>query len=258
VKRSELTCYQHKSKTDYYVQRGRRRWEDLFASMRWVLEANDLGGEKILDVGCADGGMYEIMRAKYGGLSYTGLEVSAAEVRHARKAYPEARFAVGDFLANRFKAATFDTVCAFQVLNHQPRYRRFLAEMFRLARKRVIFTARVQYDFPTVVDLDASFLYYHGSGKRNYFIPFNFYELFNYLHVERFAARRISVYGYYTPEKTSAFVCMPRSKLVAAAFCVEKYPPGEKVVRRGGRAEFAERSWCEHDIRLPDVSARDL
>jgi hypothetical protein len=45
---------------------------------------------------------------------------------------------------------------------------------------------------------------------------------------------------------------------VAAAFCVEKYPPRAKVERRGGRAEFAERSWCEYDIRLPDLCTRDL
>jgi SAM-dependent methyltransferase len=258
VKRSELECYRHKSKTDYYIRHGRRRWEDLFASVRHFLEANDLAGEKVLDVGCADGGTYEIMKARYGRVEYTGLDVSRAEVRHAREVYPDAKFLVGDFLENRFKARSFDTVCAFQVLNHQPRYRKFIAEMFRVARKRVIFSARVQYDFPTVVDLDSSFIYYHGSGKRQYFIPFNFYELFNYLHVERFAARRIAAFGYHTPEKTSAFVCMPRSKVVSAAFCIEKYPPEEKVERWGGRGEFAERSWCEHDLRLPDLPAQDL
>lgn len=258
MKRSELECYRHKSKTEYYIRHGRRRWDDLFASVRHFLEANDLAGESVLDVGCADGGMYEIMQRRYGRVAYTGVDVSSAEIRHARSTYPDAKFLVGDFLHNRLKARSFDTVCAFQVLNHQPHYRKFLAEMFRLARKRVIFSARVQYDFPTVVDLDASFLYYHGSGKRNYFIPFNFYELFNYLHIERFAARKIAAYGYYTPEKTSAFVCMPRAKLVAAAFCIEKYAPGERVARWGGRAEFAERTWCEHELRLPDFSADDL
>lgn len=258
MKRGERDCYQHKSKTDYYIRHGRRRWNDLYESVRHFLAANDLAGEKVLDVGCADGGMYAIMRRRYERVAYTGLDVSPAEIRHARATYPDATFVVGDFLRSRFKTGSFDTVCAFQVLNHQPQYRRFLAEMFRLARRRVIFSARVQYDFPTVVDLDASFLYYHGSGRRNYFIPFNFYELFNYLHVERFAARRIAAYGYYTREKTSAFVCMPRTKLVSAAFCIDKYPPGVKVVRWGGRAEFADRSWCEHDLQLPDLPVEDL
>jgi hypothetical protein len=130
--------------------------------------------------------------------------------------------------------------------------------MFRIAGKRVIFSARVQYGFPTVVDLEASFVYYHGSGRRIYFIPFNAYELFNYLHLEKFGAKKISAYGYYTPQKTSAFVCMPKSKLVAAAFCIEKYAPGQKVDRWGGRAEFAERRWCEYDIQLPDFSMTEI
>jgi hypothetical protein len=121
-----------------------------------------------------------------------------------------------------------------------------------------MFTARFQYAFPTVVDRDASFIYYHGSGERAHFIPFNFYELFNYLHLETLGAKKISVYGYYTRLKTSAFVCMPRSKLVAGAFCVEKHPPGAKVERWGGRAEFADARGCEHDLDLPDLRVKDL
>ena len=254
----ELKRYQHRSKTDHYIQHGRRKWGDLHASVRHFLAANDLQGEKVLEIGCAAGGMYEIMTRRYGRVEYTGMDVSRAEIEHARTIYPGAAFVVGDFLTNRFKTAAFDTVCAFQVVNHQPRYRQFIDEMFRVARKRVIFTARFQYGFPTVVDLDTSFVYYHGSGMRAYFIPFNFYELFNYLHVERLGAKKISVYGYYPRLKTSAFVCVPRSKLVAGALCIEKHEPRAKVKRWGGRAEFAERSWCEHDIDLPDLSAKDL
>ncbi len=258
MRTSHLSCYRDKSKTDYYIRHGRRKWEDLYASVQYCLEKSDLRGEKVLEVGCAAGGMYEIMTQRYGRVHYTGVDISPAEIRHARTRYPGAKFVVRNFLRNRWRAASFDTVCAFQVVNHQPQYRRFIAEMFRVARKRVMFTARVQYGFPTVVDREASFVYYHGSGRRNYFIPFNFYELFNHLHIEQFAAKRISIYGYYTPEKTSAFVCMPRSKLVAGAFCIEKYAPGEKVERWGGRAEFAERRWCEYDIQLPGFSMADI
>jgi len=258
MKRADLDLYRHKSKTDYYIQHGRRRWEDLFPSAQYFLEKNDLRGEKVLEVGCAGGGMYEIMTDRYGRVDYTGVDISPAEIRHARKAYPGAKFIVCDFLRNRLRGSSFDTVCAFQIMEHQPQYRKFIAEMFRVARKRVIFNARVQYEFPTVVDLEASFLYYHGSGRRNYFIPFNVYELFNYFHTEELGAKKISAYGYRPPQKTSAFVCMPKTKLVAAAFCIEKYAPGEKVERRGGRAEFAERRWCEYDIQLPGFSLADI
>ncbi len=223
-----------------------------------MLDRVDLAGEKVLEIGCATGGLSAILTEKYGRVAYTGLDISAPDIRHARKSYPEARFAVGDFLGKRFPAGAFDTVCAFQVLEHEPRYRKFIAEMFRVARKRVLFTARIQYTFPTVVDLEASYIYYHGSGERNYFIPFNFFELYNYLHLEAFRAKAIAVYGYYTPGKTSAFVCVPRAKLVAAAFCIEKYPPGAKLERWGGRAEFAEQRWCAHDIQLPDLTADDI
>ena len=260
MKTNDLSYYSHKSKSDYYINEAgcRNRWEHLYPSVQYYLDKVDFSGESFLEVGCAAGGMYEILDAKCGNVQYTGMEISQAEVDFAKKAYPNATFCCGNFYENDFADASFDTVTAFMVVNHQERYRDFIAQLLRVARKRVIFDARIQYDYPTVVDLQTSYLYYHGSGARNYFIPFNFYELFNYLHLAEFNAKKISVYGYYTPNKSSAFIQMPKSKLIAAAFCIEKYEPGTKVERWGGRPETAEHDWVEHVVELPDFSMKDI
>jgi hypothetical protein len=248
------SLFNDKTKAQYYLEHGRKRWKDLFPSVQYYLEKNNLAGEKVLEIGCAAGGMFEIMTEKYGKVDYTGMDFGTVEIKHAKKQYPNAKFIRGDFLKNKFKAGQFDTVCAFLVVNHQPKYREFLREMLRVAKKRIIFDARIQYDYPTIVDLETNYLFYHGSGRRNYFTPFNFYELFNYLHLEDFKAKKISVYGYYTPKKSSAFLTVPKNKLIAGAFCVEKYSAKESVERWGGRPEFAKRDWCEYEIELPDFS----
>lgn len=256
--KEKLSLYNDKTKAKYYIEHGRKKWNQLYPSVQYYLKKVKLTGQRVLEIGCAAGGMYEIMKDRFGKLDYTGMDIGAAEIAHARKQYSEAKFFKGDFLSNKFPNDSFDTVCAFQVINHQPRYREFIKEMFRVAKKCVIFDARIQYDFPTIVDLDSSYLYYHGSGQRNYFTPFNFYEIFNYLHHEGLKAKKISVYGYYAPNKTSAFIMIPKNKLIAGAFCIEKYDQKQAIDRWGGRPEFAKREWCQYDIRLPDFSMDNI
>jgi hypothetical protein len=258
MKSNPKELFNHKTKADFYIQHGRRKWGDLFKSVQYYLEKNDLSGEKVLEVACAAGGMYEIMNERYDNVRYTGMDIGKAEIKHAKKAYPKGKFLCGDFLENDLPDESFDTVCAFSVLNHTPRYREFISELFRLAKKRVIFDIRISYDYPTVVDLDVSYLYYHGSGKRNHFIPFNFYEIFNYLHLEKFRAKKISSYGYYTPDKASGFCIVPKNKIIAGAFCIEKYSKKDKIERWGGHPQFAKRSWVDYEFKLPDFSPEQV
>jgi 23S rRNA U2552 (ribose-2'-O)-methylase RlmE/FtsJ len=258
MKTSEISFYKHKSKTDRYIRKGRRRWEDLFKSVQYFLDKFKWQGEKVLEIGCAAGGLYEIMKNRYGNFDYTGLDISPAELKVARERYSNAKFICANFYNKKFKANSYDAVLAFLIVSHQRDYKDFISEMIRIARKKVIFDVRLRYDGTTIVDLDTSYLYYHGSGKRNYYVVFNFYELFNFLHLAEFNLKKISVYGYYTPDKTSAFVPMPKSKIIAASFCLEKLPPGEKVERWGGWAERADNKWCAYDIQLPDFSMDDI
>jgi len=254
----EINLFKHKSKTQFYIKNARRRWEDLYPSVQYFLKRENLDNQSILEVACATGGMYEILKKKHKNITFTGLDISPDEIKVAKKRYPEARFIRRNFYQNRLKDNSFDTVLSFLVVNHQKDYKKFFSELIRVAKKRIIFDARFQYDYPTSTDLDLSYLYYHGSGKRNYFVCFNFYELFNYLNIETFNLKKISVHGYYTPQKSSTFVPFPKSKMIAAAFCLEKHDPKTRVKRQGGHPQFAKRSWCEYKIDLPDFSMNDI
>jgi SAM-dependent methyltransferase len=226
--------------------------------MQHYLEGIDLTGEKILEVGCAAGGLFEILTKKFGQVEYTGLDISPAEIKFGRKYYPEAQFICQDFMKNRFKEDAFDTAICFQVLPHQPNYRGFIRELCRIAARRAIFDVRLRYEGPTIVDIDQSYVYYHETGMRNHHIVMNFFELWNFLHIEDIRARKISVYGYHAPAKTTAFVPLSKSKIVSATFCVEKYPPEKKVFRCGAREEFVGRKWVEAEVKLPGITENDI
>lgn len=88
-------------------------------------------GDSVLEVGCATGNFRQHLPD---GISYVGLEFNqrAIDAAHARglgvSAVPLEEFAGGH-------AAAFDSVFAFQVLEHVPQPRAFLLDMVRAAKQ---------------------------------------------------------------------------------------------------------------------------
>ncbi|NQT90954.1 MAG: class I SAM-dependent methyltransferase [Candidatus Omnitrophica bacterium] len=254
----ELKLFKHKTKADHYISKGRRKWSDLDKSIKHFLKKSVFNGKSVLEIGCAAGGLYEILRRRFGSMKFTGTDISPDEIKVARKRYPDAEFSACDFYSNKFKSNSFDTVASFLVVHHQRDYKKFISELIRISKSDIIFDVRLKSDGQTVVDLDASYLYYHGTGKRNYYCVYNMYEFLNFLHLDKFDIKSISIYGYYPPKKTSAFVPMPKSKMITAAVHLKKYKKGERIKRWGGHPQFAERDWCKLDVKIPGFKAADF
>lgn len=253
MEESDLEPYLHKSKTDVFVKDNRRSQEkELFRSEKYFLDTVIEKGHTVLDVGCAAGGIYNILKNKIGDLKYTGLDIDAECIKAASERYPDATFLAGSFLDNTFTSDSFDVVISMLVMGMQPDYKKFISEFVRVSRQYVIFDARLRYDGTTVVDKDLSYFYYHGSGQRNYYVVHNVFELINFLHIESLHLKKIRIYGYHPEDRSSAFVPMPKNEMVVATICLEKYPQGERdFVRYGGSKKHADRAWCEVDIQLP-------
>lgn len=244
--------YFHKSKRDFFIKiRKRADEKELFVSEKYFLRKVIKNGQKILDVGCAAGGLYNILSKQIGYINYTGMDMDPLCIRAAKAMYPEAKFIAGDFFGNKFKDDTFDTVISLLLMSLQPNYKKFISELIRVSRKYILVDARLKYEGPTIVDKDISYFYYHSSGKRNYYIVHNLFELLNFFHIERLHIKKISVVGCY-PKENCAFVPFRKDKMLMGMFCLEKYPKEErKFIRHGGYKGIADRSWCKLDIRLP-------
>ena len=254
----EIQLFSHKSKSDNYIKNSRIKWEDYYKSQRVIMEKIIKPGMSVLDVGCAAGGLYEVLEGKFGNIRYTGFDLSPAELEVGRKLYPKANFICGNFYEHDFQGETFDLVIGNLIVSHQRDWKKFINRMVCLSRKYIIFDVRLRYDASTITDIDTSYLFYHGSGKRNHMVVFNFYELFNFLNIEQFNLNKITVYGYYAPDKTSGFIPMPKSKMIAAGFGLEKHDNDVKIERKGGRKECSSRPWITYDITLPDFSMNDI
>jgi ubiquinone/menaquinone biosynthesis C-methylase UbiE len=90
--------------------------------------------ERVLDLGCGTGRLYEIFKNK--NIDYAGIDFSENLVRIARENYGN-MFVVGDILSLPFSDNYFDSVWAVAVLHHIPMgklRKRALSEIKRVLR----------------------------------------------------------------------------------------------------------------------------
>lgn len=81
-------------------------------------------GDQVLDLGCGNGRLYQILAKKQ--VQYTGVDQSQELIVLARIKSPEAQFVVGEMSQLAFADASFDAVYCIAALNHLPGYQKQL------------------------------------------------------------------------------------------------------------------------------------
>ena len=122
------------SAIDYYAQH-RHEVADLYPSETVFLPRILFPGAKVLDVGCASGGFFNIMRSYEPAVEYTGIDLSATAVEMARARYPEAIFVLNEGFTLPFEDNIFDLVHCTSVFNNEPNYQVILKEMYRVSNR---------------------------------------------------------------------------------------------------------------------------
>ena len=115
------------SALDFYSKH-RHEVSDLYPSEQVFLPRVLFPGAKVLDIGCASGGFFNIMRSMEPTIDYVGMDIVEAAVELAQNRYPEARFMLADGFEIPFDDGTFDLVHCTSVLNNEPRYQELLPE----------------------------------------------------------------------------------------------------------------------------------
>ena len=133
------------SAIDYYSEH-RHEVSDLYPSERVFLPRVLFPGIKVLDVGCASGGFFNIMRTLEPTIDYTGIDIAEPAVDLARRTYPEARFEVTDGVIIPFDDEAFDLVHCTSVLVIEPRYQEVWEEMYRVTSRFVLADMRLLKD----------------------------------------------------------------------------------------------------------------
>lgn len=123
-----------KTKHDYNLisedfSRARSRiWEE----MRFLVDDYVIAGEKILDLGCGNGRLFEVLQNKK--VDYIGVDNSEKLIEIAKKKFPKARFQTADTLNLPFPNNFFDKIYSIAVLHHIPS-KEFRLQFLREAKR---------------------------------------------------------------------------------------------------------------------------
>lgn len=107
-----------------------------------VVARNLSDGMSILEVGCGTGLVYgALKKATTARFKYVGVDVSEAMLGIARKSFSDGDFRIGDVFDLDFEGKSFDLVLCFEVLGHLPEIVTPLAELDRVCKGVLLFTA---------------------------------------------------------------------------------------------------------------------
>jgi len=127
--------------------------EDYTRTRAYVPEdIRDLGkyafaGERVLDSGCANGRLYEILKDKE--INYFGIDISKKLIQIANQKYPKAKFQTADALNLPFSENFFDKIYSISILHNIPSRKfqlQYLKEASRVLKPGGLLILRV-WDF---------------------------------------------------------------------------------------------------------------
>lgn len=228
-----------------YYSRHRRRWDDFYPSERRIFEltaARADGFGRVLDVGCAAGGLGAALAERYPPVHYLGVDISPAAIAAAEIAadIPVPRqFVHGDIVgAEMLEGRLFDTVFSLSCADWNVDTDGILAASWRHVAPggRMIISLRLT-DGPGERDMARSFQYI-GDGET---APADDAERAAYIVLNIGGAlamlgglgpEQVNAYGYWGPPSATART--PFSEILFAVFAVHRPADGTA----DGRAVF--------------------
>lgn len=130
-----------------FYQQSRKTISELYESEKNIFQRINFENLSVLDVGCAMGGFYSIMKEINPTITYRGIDVSEKLIQHAKSIFPETQesFHVGDATALPFDNQSSDIVLCTSVQAHVPNYFQVLEECWRVSKKYVVFDFRMSF-----------------------------------------------------------------------------------------------------------------
>lgn len=125
----------------------------------------EISGETVLDVGCGTGYLLDWMKQRRPELALTGTDFIIEE--GARTRHPAIRFVKGHIERLPFEDHAFDTVTCTHVLEHILEFRTALAELRRVARKRLIVVVPQEREYRFTFNPHLHFFPYPHSFLRH-------------------------------------------------------------------------------------------
>jgi ubiquinone/menaquinone biosynthesis C-methylase UbiE len=139
---NESSCWGIKNSLDFYKTTRNKR-KDVYPSEDFFLRKIITPQTTLLDVGCAAGGFYNILKSYEPNINYTGTDACKPMINAAEVLHPSLRFEVCKEDKLPFKNNKFGIVMAFGVLPMTTKWKAMLKECFRVCNAGILFDIRM-------------------------------------------------------------------------------------------------------------------
>jgi SAM-dependent methyltransferase len=204
----------------------RRKIEDLYDSEKVFLPRILKKGMKVLDVGCAAGGFYNIMKEIEPDIVYYGCDFAEALIRKAKKNYNQGNFIIADSVNLPFIDDYFDLVNCAGTCHMISDYFNAIKQMYGVSRQFCIFDVRLTNE---AIDFDMGSCYQKLCFKNNSWdgislSPYIVLNGKNFLRqlLNNLSPKPKSVYATGYLKAPASTVTVPLNKLCMTVFMIEK------------------------------------
>ena len=207
-----------------YYSKNRVTWEDFYNSEKKIINLLNLKNKKILDLGCACGGLGVALKKKFKKINYTGVEINKRSADKAKLLNKESKIINCDLLnLRKFLNKKFKFVFAFSVIDWNVKYKLMLKKAWSFVDENgyLICTFRLT-NSKSAFDKKKSFQYINFDGIRRGekapYIVFNLFDLIK--EIKKLNCSKIKAHGYWRkPSKTAV---TPFKKIFFGAFLLKK------------------------------------
>jgi ubiquinone/menaquinone biosynthesis C-methylase UbiE len=203
-----------------YFYNNRSTFNSLYKGEKYLISKYVKKNDTVLDIGCAQGGLFKILKKKFGNIDYTGLDFNKEMINLAKKKIDKKNFFLfkGKNYYSFFKKK-FDVVIIFGILHLNTNWKSILINAYKVAKKKVLFDLRFASNQNSNLKNYLSLNFDNRSKK--FSIPYLLVEKKKTLKFfkDKFRNSTIDNYSYTgRPSKYSSI----QSKIVFANFCLKK------------------------------------
>ncbi len=178
----------------------RAKFNQLYKGEKYLISKFVKNNDSVLDIGCGQGGLCEILNKKFKKIKYTGVDFNKQMIDLARSNFSNGKFywfTKKDYY--RFFKKKFDVVIIFGILHLNPNWDRILLNASKVSKRVILFDHRIELKTINKKNLylDLDFEKRDKKFRINYFLlKKNYLENFIKLKMKKFNVNKFYYTGY--------------------------------------------------------------
>ena len=205
-----------------FFKSNRSTFNSLYKGEKYLLSKYVDKSCTILDIGCAQGGMYRILKNKFKNINYTGVDFNKKMITLAKKKYPRTKFHhLSHINYPSFFKKKFDVVIIFGILHLNSNWRHIIKAAYKVASNYIMFDLRCVLNLNKLEDLKNYINLDFKNESKKFQIPYIVLEKKSVLKYFKKIFKDCKIDNYNYTGKASKYSNI-KSKIIFSNYCLKK------------------------------------